>query len=974
MKFREKASVRNIRIALAALAGVMTVTAQAQSQNDTSKSEVPQRIEITGSHIKRVDKETSSPVQTITAKEIMRTGATSVAELMRTLPVFGGGNVIDQNNRNSFSEGVSTVSLRGFGSASTLVLLNGRRIAPAAIANPNDGQSIAYDVNSIPLVMIERIEILKDGASAIYGSDAIAGVVNFITKSNFQGGSAAATYSANHQGKFGNTSFSGGYGYGDLANQGFNIVFSAEAKQRDRVKIRDADENVEQGIWYDMIRRNNPLGSAISNQAFFYKERSPGSASFATTGATAQLTSGPNAIVLNKTNCSPDRLLIGSVADHNLTSNSRLVGRQFCNFDTYQYSEAQGAGKDLNLFVRGTLNINDKLSAYGEVVLTANQRDYTGAPRTISGTSPSSVLKAGAFAGVFQPILPIGHPDNPFTNARAAVDYRFENSNTDSRNEFNNFRILGGLKGSYDKFDWEAGALWHRAKLKSTYSGMLYFPSAQKLYTENRSLASMEADPTLLRTVINNNTSDIQQLDAKASTEFGALPGGAFGLAAGVEVRRESMNLTPDAALQRGDIVGLANVIVEDARTVSSTYAELRAPVLKNLELDVAGRFDKYPGFKTSFVPKAGFKWTVNNSLSLRGTYAEGFRAPSLSQLSKKGVQSFSSILDPLRCNENSSPAQPKPGAEQADCNKSYSKSSGGSANGLEPEKSKSYTFGLIWSPSKSFDVLVDFYKIRREDETAVLSATTILKDEQKYAAYIRRDPNPSSWIHDAAGNVIQNSGPLLQINTPYYNRGSTETSGMDVEMAIRNNLGNWGKLSSRLNIQYIISYRIQENKGDFETNVVGQRSNYADWNLNTGASNPRFKANFSISWDYREHSLSMSVRHVDGISLMRWSENGTDYAKPFCQFDASMKGAEGTNATQSKYMQYFSDCKIPSWTTVGLAYSYSGFKNWNLSFNVQNLFNKKAPYDPDQTTSGYSQSLHNNYGRVYGASASYSF
>ncbi len=215
-----------------------------------------------------MDKETSSPVQTITAKEIMRTGATSVAELMRTLPVFGGGYVIDQNNRNSFSEGVSTVSLRGFGSASTLVLLNGRRIAPAAIANPNDGQSIAYEVNSIPLVMIERIEILKDGASAIYGSDAIAGVVNFITKSNFQGGSAAATYSANHQGKFGNTSFSGGYGYGDLVNQGFNIVFSAEAKQRDRVKIKDADENVEQGIWYDMIRRNNPLGSADIESSF----------------------------------------------------------------------------------------------------------------------------------------------------------------------------------------------------------------------------------------------------------------------------------------------------------------------------------------------------------------------------------------------------------------------------------------------------------------------------------------------------------------------------------------------------------------------------------------------------------------------------------------------------------------------------------------------------------------------------------
>jgi len=267
--------------------------------------------------------------------------------------------------------------------------------------------------------------------------------------------------------------------------------------------------------------------------------------------------------------------------------------------------------------------------------------------------------------------LPIGHPDNPFSDARSAVVYRFDNLKTGTDLVNQNVRLLGGLKGVQGDWDWESAVLWNQSRREETAYGFLYLPTLRKLITEKRSLASLAADTTITKDLTNVGIAEIVQWDAKATRELGQLPGGKIGLAVGVEARQERLTIDPDPANARGDILGLSTTAIQSKRDVVSSFFEVRTPFTKTFEMDFAGRVDKYPSFKTNFVPKVGAKWTANNDLAFRGTYSEGFRAPALSQVASGGAQFFlNGTVDPIRCPDGVTPVA---GAEQADCSKSVS-------------------------------------------------------------------------------------------------------------------------------------------------------------------------------------------------------------------------------------------------------------------------------------------------------------
>ncbi|WP_167086462.1 TonB-dependent receptor plug domain-containing protein [Massilia frigida] len=198
-------------------------------------------VYITGSNLKRTEKEGTQPIQVITSKDIRDSGAATVTELMRKVPSMGSDINLDTND-GGFSRGASTASLRGLSSTSTLILLNGRRMTPAAYADPNNGNSTLYDLNAIPLSALERVEILKDGASAVYGSDAIGGVINFITKTNYQGTEVSARASANDDGKFARKGANFFFGKGDVESDGYNVFITADVSQRDRVLRKDVKD------------------------------------------------------------------------------------------------------------------------------------------------------------------------------------------------------------------------------------------------------------------------------------------------------------------------------------------------------------------------------------------------------------------------------------------------------------------------------------------------------------------------------------------------------------------------------------------------------------------------------------------------------------------------------------------------------------------------------------------------------------
>lgn len=936
-----------------------------------SSSEAPATVFVTGSNLKRTDKEGTQPIQTITAKEIRESGAATVTELIRLVPAMGTDNNLDTND-GGFSRGVSTASLRGLSSTSTLILLNGRRMAPSAYADPNNGNSTLYDLNQIPLNALERVEILKDGASAVYGSDAIGGVINFITKSSFRGSEISARASANDDGEFARRGVTFFTGLGDVETDGFNVFFTADLSQRDRTlrtEVRDIKFDEYKAL---QNRYATPYGSNISQAPLFYRESSPGSLSFTATPANAA-----DRFRAPLTNCPQNRQIVGS-AQMGFTASSVFFGRTFCNFDTSPYLEGTSAGKDGSFLTRGVVKLGDNVRAFAEVAYARTERRYTAAPIGIS-TGVTTNFTAAGVAPSYQTVLPIGHPDNPFPNARASMAYRFENAPNGTETLNQTGRLLAGVSGSHFNFDWETGFLLNEARKEDSYKGRLYLPTLRKINAGSR-IADVANDPTLFRSTQSDDRSRIAQLDAKASTQFGSLPGGQIGMAVGAEYRRESLKMRPDAELAAGNIFGLANVIIDGERDVKSGFVEFRTPFLKNFEMDFAGRWDKYEGMKTNFVPKVGAKWTATKTLAFRGTYAEGFRAPALSQVTPGGAQFFlSGLFDPKRCEADE--RTPKPGASEVDCSKSAS-GTGGANPDLKPETSKSYSFGILFSPTTNWDFGLDFFKIRKEDEVALGSAFDALRNEDNNPGLIVRDQNPANLLRDANGNPIPGTGPLLAVREPWINQGAMETRGVDIDVAFRKNMGSMGNFSAKLTSTYTHGYYLAQEKGDPEHNIAGYNAGLVDWNLSSGLDVPRWKTNISASLTRGAHSFSANLNYTGQVSLRRKFDKDITYKMPFCHYAPVVNSTTTANFPSASgsvpgYLAAFPDCAVKEWVRVGVGYTYTGIKNLALTVNIQNLFDEAAPYDPRYGAiggTGYNAGLHNPYGRYFSVSAKYNF
>jgi iron complex outermembrane receptor protein len=804
---------------------------------------------------------------------------------------------------------------------------------------------------------IARVEVFKDGASAVYGSDAIAGVINFITKDDYQGGEVTASVSANDDGKFNRNNINGSVGFGDLETNRFNALLSFDISQRGRTGIKDV-KDIEQDQYSAINYRLNEYSSYVSNTPFIFRKPTTGNFS---TAASAN----PN-IVNSTAGCVGKVITGGTQHGIGITNSSMLTGRSFCTFDTNEYQEAQSKGTDVNLLSRITAKLGESVTSFTEIGFSRVQREYTGAPKTIASTTPTTVFRVNGLPTSYQLLLPSGHPDNPFTGYQAAAAFRFTGTDASSETVNKTYRFLTGLKGTTGAFDWETGFLYNRAERDDLGHGYLYFPVVNRIVTQNRTIAATIADPNAVRDVDNNGFSQVMQLDAKASTTLGKLPGGDIGVAFGAEIRQEKLGLTSDPELASGNIIGLSNSVLQGQRTVKSGFVELRTPFSKTFEMDFAGRYDIYPNAK-SFVPKVGAKWEATDKVTFRGSFAKGFRAPALSQVSPGGVQSFNnSFVDPIRCPDGKHPV---PGADALDCARSISSVSSPNPD-LKNETSKSYSFGAIINPSKSVDLLIDYYRIRKENETALLSSTTVAQHPDLYPGLAVRDNNN---LVGANGQVIPNSGQLLAINRTFVNQGSTDTSGIDVEAAHRLNLGEMGRVTTRVNYNYTLTFKRSERPGEIAHDLVGTAGGLSDWATSVGDI-PRHRLNIASTWTYGNHATTLSADYVSNISLLRRYDNDVTYPVPYCHYGNNQPSTAYQLGGLPNYGYSNTDCNVDEWLTFGAAYSYTGFKNWTLSANIRNLFDTKAPYDPRESVTGFNSQLHNGMGRYFRLSASYKF
>ena len=871
-----------------ALLAALIVTPMAFAQTPTPTPQKVEKVEVTGSNIKRVDAEGSAPIQIITAEDLRKSGATTIGEALRNLPIANAGSLNDLATSASFAIGSSSISLRGLGASSTLVLLNGRRLANYGFAN--GGQSQFVNLDTIPFAAIERIEILKDGASAIYGSEAIAGVINVILRKDYSGAEAGGTYTINSDSEYKTWRANGTIGYGDLAKDKYNFLLSLDHYDRERTTFRQTEPFLKRAEYQNLFG----TGTALS--------------SFSIPGNYRRLVaSNPIAATVPAPGCT-------------------LIVNGICTYDQFAELDQVPAAKRDTAFLKATWDISANLSAFAEASFSKNKTTFQSAPSTI-GENFTSWFNVNTLAfNTIRLVFPIGHPNNPYPFA-VGFRHRFaELGNVRTVVSTEAVRAVAGLKGTTGTWDWEVGGMHMTSNTESQYNGRLRASTLRAAINDgsynfiNTSANSAAKLSSVSPAPKNVGDSKLQIFDAKASSELMQMSGGAMGVAVGMEYRKENLNTAPDDLFKAGDIVGFGASSASGSRNATSFYGELSIPFLKNVESQVAVRHDKFSDFGSSTTPKIGLKWKVVPSFALRATAAKGFRAPSLPEITKSFSAGFyNGLVDSRRC--------PTTRAD-ADCNASVPVLFGANP-GVQPEKSSSQTVGAVWDITKDASLTLDVYKITRKSEIGLLDPEFLIANEQRYPGIITRGPV------DVAGLP----GPLVSFQSRYFNLGDTTVKGLDLSGRYNMNLGEYGKLSWSLDANFVHSYKNSANVGE---EAVEYNGTY---------NQPKFRASGSVSWQYRDWTVTPSVGYVGPFKNV-----GTPFGT--CSTAISLPSA----------------CTVGGWMTWNISAQTQPIKNLTVSVAIRNIEAKQPPLDINQATRMFNTTYHNPYGAYATFGVNYKF
>ncbi len=951
---------------LIALAAISVLTPAIAQDNAAGA----QRIEVTGTLIKRTDRATPSVVQSFSRDEIRNSGYSTVEELLRANGAVDTGSIGDAA-ASGFVGGLSTISLRGFGSQGTLVLINGRRIAPVAAVDINFGRGSLISVNTIPKGAIERVDLLKDGASAMYGSDAMAGVVNYILRKDYQGAEGSVSYGANDKGKGVTKSASLTFGTGNIDTQRFNVFGGVEISKRDPVNFADIKDRGNQAAYDAFLNATGALSRFTpDSSASFYGNyyRLPASLSGSTTldGISVANSNLSGANYLGTLpGCAPENTVGQGVPNRpaGFAATTASLRNGMCRFNFDNADETIAEQDRFNAAVRGTFAISNSLTAYADLMYSQTKTTEQRIPYAMTTTLVTSgnrtattwPLISGTFLRQDAIILPVGHPDNP-TNGTASSQpiqliYRFEDLPRGDINTLKSLRLTTGLEGSWGAWDFDAALLYSKQDNTREQEGrvrksLLTSAIANQTYRFGKT-NTPEGIASVASTAVNTGESTITSVDLRASRDLFEMSGGKAAVALGVEARRESLEAVPDDVYGTGDYIGLVANGASGSRNTYAFFAELGLPVLKSLELQAALRAEKYSDFGNANTGKLGFKWTpMKGMLAFRGTAATGFRAPSISQISNSFVLSFHSfaerrIVDSLRC--DNSLAVPvtigSPGTNvnvPRDCNVlGFTPGPTGIANpgniptvvggnpNVKAETSRSFTLGMLLEPTKDIDLALDAWYFERNNEIRVQRGADIMDAYNANPAtptsQITRDPNPATWLIDGNGNTIPNSGPIILLTREYGNYKWTKTAGIDYDLNVRLPATGIGKFSVNLQGTYTKRYDRLVLEGVAIDRLVGTST----------IDIPRSRGALTLRWKTDNFNSYLRANHVDPISVAGVSAT-------------CLNTIPGTLTNQLRRAE--GRCKVGRDRSLDLGVTYSGVKNLTLSgtvFNITNDYNR---------------------------------
>jgi iron complex outermembrane recepter protein len=807
MPFLDRNAILALLLPLAAVSLHAQPTTAAPQVGASSPPQKLAAVEVTGSRIKRIDVEGPSPVVAISREEIDLTGFQTVGDFIRNLP-FSNATSVDPQFGTGFAGGATSLNLRGLGVNNSLVLINGRRAAPYALPG-GTGFTSLFDFNSVPLAAIESVEILKDGASAVYGSDAVAGVLNIKLRENYTGFSASALY--------GNTFDT------DSSLRNFNVTFGSTAGKTS--VLLTADWQTRNALFLrDRENSRSADGRRFGGQDARSVTGFPGAVNIPVRDPSNRM---PPPGTVTGTNLSPQGNLLTTPRTSDFTPGASLYDLNTVGTMIPDYTYA-------GFYGRGRHEINANLHAFAEFALRQNTTHFEFSPASVTATAEQGSGAAGGLR------LPFNNPFNPFGVDIDNFSFRLVPLGPRMRDlESTTSRYLGGIGGSLGLSDWTfQSALLYAQNVTTSTDGNLGADAPLQRLLNNTSTAtalnpfgpSAPGVVESLRTTTNRRSATaVRSGDVQATGTVFALPAGNVGLAVGAEYRKESIKDNPDPLVITGGVVGAGGSSgVTGYRDVQAFYAELLIPILRSLEAQIAGRHEKYSDFGQSEKPKIGVKWRPAPWLVLRGAFGQSFRAPDLTQLFTAQSISFSSqpFGDPLR------PKDPVAQIRQI---------TGGNPS-LQPEETNSYYLGtLIEIPRiKGLEFSLDFWRFMRTDEISTNTLNFILGQETV---------TPTGLVVRNAPTGDGLPGTINAVNLAFVNIGRTRTEGIDAAVRYTRNMQGLGK--------FVFSAAVTHTHHFLLNNVELIRSN----------SYPQLRGSASVQWTRNKWGASVHGTYIDGYA-----------------------------------------------------------------------------------------------------------
>jgi iron complex outermembrane recepter protein len=919
---RNKLALSLAGLLLAPIAGTafaQSAPAQDQSQQPAasqSNTKQLQTITVTGSALPRVDTETPSPVTVISSQQIARSGFTTISDVVRSISADNSGS-IPNSFTNGFAAGSSGVALRGLTVNSTLVLIDGQRSASYPLSD--DGERSFTDLNTIPLAAVERIEVLKDGASSLYGADAIAGVVNIILKPGFQGVEGTAD--------IGNSQKGGGFtkkatfmaGAGDLNTDHYNAYFSVQYEQDNPIYARDRGFPNNTSNLTSIGGQNNNAGNPAVPTGSVYGTVAP-----ATLGVPGDLLTGKAVGPFQP--LSPCGSNTQSVT---VAPTAQSPGGTYCSQNMLgQYGELQAKMQQGGLYGRMTVKINDTTKAYISASYMESKTWTIGQPAQINVGSP---VNTNAIA--LPPILTSGpnagqlNPNDPYaaSGQYALLNYAFGDIPAGTNYDNHNARIVGDVSGTFGDWNYDTAVVLNHDWLNVQQFGFInYDQLISDINSGAYSFINPKSNSAAVLTALSpsyakTSTSDLDSISFNANRELWDLPGGAAGLAVGAQVRHEAQNdptLNPNNSYQ-----GLGVATTKGSRDVSSAYAEFDMPLLDSLEVDASGRFDHYSDFGNNFSPKIGFKWKPLDWVAVRGTYSKGFRAPSFAENGSSESEGFvnyggTQLPASFVAAHNNSPYVTLP----------YSLAEFTQANpNIKPEKARSFTFGFVLQPTSWLNASVDYYNIKK---TNVITQADTASALSNYFAGLPQAPGVTV-IADQPDPAAPNALPRpIEVIGEYINANSLKTDGVDVDLQAHWDFSNGIHYISEVQGTQIFNWTMVLPGGVVESFA----GTHGPDNLSSGAGTPRFRGSWANTVEYGPVTVTGTLYHTSGM----WN-----YAE-------DVGGGPGNCLTVIPL-----SCRIGSFTDFDLTGSYAINEHISLTASIMNVFDRKAPLDPASYAGG---------------------